>query len=148
MKIEKFIKDKGNKYKVIIDDIEYILFDDIILKYSLLNKKIIDKSLFNEIIKENEYLKNYYLVLKYISNRLRCKKEIIEYLKKKDVDDNNISFIIEKLNDEGYLNEYVYLKSFINDSINLSDDGPLKIKKKLMSPNSLTIDLNCAKGSS
>ena len=132
MKIEKFIKDKGNKYKVIIDGSEYILFDDIILKYLFLNKKIIDKSLFNEIIKENEYLKNYYQYLKYISKRLRCKKEIIEYLKKKDVDDNNISFIIEKLNEEGYLNEYVYLKSFINDSINLSDDGPLKIKNKLI----------------
>ena len=132
MKIEKFIKDKGNKYKVIVDDNKYILFDDIILKYSLLNKKIIDKSVFDEIVKENECLKNYYLALKYISNRLRCKKEIIDYLKKKDVDDNNISFIIDKLNNEGYLNEYVYLRSFINDSINLSDDGPLKIKNKLI----------------
>ena len=40
--------------------------------------------------------------------------------------------ILDKLSNDGYLNEYVYLKSFINDSINLSDDGPLKIKAKLI----------------
>ena len=45
MNITKFKKDKGNKYKVIIDNEEYILYDDTILKYSLLTKKNIDKVL-------------------------------------------------------------------------------------------------------
>jgi regulatory protein len=132
MNITKFIKDKGNKYKVIIDNGEYILYDDAILKYSLLSKKYIDNELFEEVIKYNDSLKYYYLVLKFINKRLRCKKEIIDYLAKKEANKDIIDFIINKLSNEGYLNEYVYLKSFINDSLNLSDDGPLKIKAKLI----------------
>ena len=132
MNITKFIKDKGNKYKVIIDNDEYVLYDDAILKYSLLSKKYIDNELFEEVIKYNDSLKYYYLVLKFINKRLRCKKEIIDYLAKKEANKDIINFIINKLSNEGYLNEYVYLKSFINDSLNLSDDGPLKIKAKLI----------------
>ena len=132
MNITKIKKDKGNKYKVLIDDEEYVLYDDTILKYSLLTNKNINEDLFLEVIKYNDFLKYYYLVLKYISKRLRCKKEINDYLKKYDVDKDTIELIIEKLSNEGYLNEYVYLKSFINDSLNLSDDGPLKIKAKLI----------------
>ena len=132
MKITKFIKDKGNKYKVIIDNEEYLLYDDVIVKYSLGLKNDINDELFKEIIKYNDSMKYYYLTLKYISNRLRCKKEIIDYLSKKEVDKDIIEFVIDKLTSDGYLNEYVYLKSFINDSFNLSDDGPLKIKSKLL----------------
>ncbi len=132
MNITKFKKDKGNNYKVIIDNEEYILYDDTILKYSLLTKKNIDEELFLEVTKYNDFLKYYYLVLKYINKRLRCKKEIIAYLSKYDVDKYMIDLILDKLSNDGYLNEYVYLKSFINDSINLSDDGPIKIKAKLI----------------
>ena len=132
MNITRFKKDKGNRYKVLIDNEEYVLYDDTILKFSLLTNKCIDDKLFQEVIKYNDFLKYYYLVIKFINKRLRCKKEILDYLNKYDVDKDNIDLIIKKLNNEGYLNEYVYLKSFINDSLNLSDDGPLKIKAKLV----------------
>ena len=32
MKIKKYTKDKGNKYKVLIDDTNYTLYDDVIVK--------------------------------------------------------------------------------------------------------------------
>ena len=35
MKIQKFVKDNGNKYKVYVDDEVYKLYDDIIVKYGL-----------------------------------------------------------------------------------------------------------------
>ena len=132
MNIVKFKKDKGNKYKVIIDNNEYILYDDTIIKFGLLSKKNINNDVFNEVIKYNEFLKYYYLVLKYINKRLRCKKEIINYLNKYELDNDTINVIIDKLNHDGYLDEYLYLKSFINDKLNLSDDGPLKIKISLI----------------
>ncbi len=49
MKIQKYIKDRQNKYKVVIDDEEYILYDDVIVKYNLLLKSEIDNSSFEEI---------------------------------------------------------------------------------------------------
>ncbi len=139
MKVTKIIKDKSNKYKVIIDDIEYILYDDVLLKYSLGLKNEIDKSSFNELLEYNDFLTYYYMSLKYIQNRLRCEKEVRTYLFKKNVDKNIIDKVIDKLYKDSYLNDYVYIKSYINDSINLSDKGPLKIKQELIN---LDLDIN------
>lgn len=83
MKIQKYIKDRQNKYKVVIDDEEYILYDDVIVKYNLLLKSEIDNSSFEEIKTYNDELKSYYDSIKYISRRLRSEKEIYEYLEKK-----------------------------------------------------------------
>lgn len=132
MKVSKIIKDKSNKYKVIIDGDEYILYDDVLLKYSLGLKNEIDKSTLDELLSYNDFLTYYYMSLKYIQNRLRCEKEVRTYLSKKNVDKNIIDKVIEKLYKDSYLNDYVYIKSYINDCLNLSDKGPLKIKQELI----------------
>ena len=132
MKVSKIIKDKSNKYKVIIDGNEYILYDDVLLKYSLGLKNEIDKSTLDELLSYNDFLTYYYMSLKYIQNRLRCEKEVRTYLSKKNVDKNIIDKVIEKLYKDSYLNDYVYIKSYINDCLNLSDKGPLKIKQELI----------------
>lgn len=132
MKVSKIIKDKSNKYKVIIDGNEYILYDDVLLKYSLGLKNEIDKSTLDELLSYNDFLTYYYMSLKYIQNRLRCEKEVRTYLAKKSVDKNIIDKVIEKLYKDSYLNDYVYIKSYINDCLNLSDKGPLKIKQELI----------------
>jgi len=132
MKVSKIIKDKSNKYKVIIDGNEYILYDDVLLNYSLGLKNEIDKSTLDELLSYNDFLTYYYMSLKYIQNRLRCEKEVRTYLSKKNVDKNIIDKVIEKLYKDSYLNDYVYIKSYINDCLNLSDKGPLKIKQELI----------------
>ena len=132
MKIEKFIKDTGNKYKVIIDDDTYKLYDDTIIKYGLLSKKDITKKELEDILSYNDELLSYYESIKYITRKLRSEKEIREYLKKKDIDNNIINKTVKKLYDNNFLNEEIYLKSYINDRINLSNDGPLKIKRDLI----------------
>ena len=132
MKVSKIIKDKSNKYKVIIDGNEYILYDDVLLKYSLGLKNEIDKSTLDELLSYNDFLTYYYMSLKYIQNRLRCEKEVRTYLSKKNVDKNIIDKVIKKLYKDSYLNDYVYIKSYINDCLNLSDKGPLKIKQELI----------------
>ena len=132
MKIEKFIKDNGNKYKVIIDDDTYKLYDDTIIKYNLLSKKDINKKELDEILLYNDELLSYYESIKYITRKLRSEKEIREYLKKKDIDSNTINKTVKKLYDNNFLNQEIYLKSYINDKLNLSNDGPLKIKRDLL----------------
>ncbi len=132
MKVVKFIKDKGNKYKVIIDDETYKLYDDTIIKYNLLSKKEIDKKLLDEILSYNDELLSYYESIKYINRKLRSEKEIREYLKKKEISASIINKTVKLLYDNNFLNEDLYLKSYINDRINLSNDGPLKIKRDLL----------------
>lgn len=133
MKIKKFKKDKNNLYKVYFDDdIEVSLYDDVIIKYNLLNNKEIDIKKRDEIIKYNDFLDGYYKSIKYINKKLRTELEIEKYLKKLDISNSNINKIINLLYKDGYLNKEMYVKAYISDQFNLTSNGPLKVKKDLI----------------
>ena len=131
MKIIKYIKVSKSKYKIILEDNETItLYEDVILKYELLLKKeILD---LNSILEFNKKYELYDKVLSYINKKIRCEREIINYLKKYTTDDNLINEIISKLKSNNILNEENYITSFIHDKIYLSLDGPVKIKNDLL----------------
>lgn len=133
MEIEKFKKDKNNTYKIYFENGEEILlFDDVIVKYNLLVNKEMNKKKYDEIVKYNNFLDGYYKSIKYINKKLRTELEIEKYLKKQEISSNKIKEIIELLKKDGYLNKDLYLKAYISDQINLTSNGPLKIKKDLI----------------
>ena len=105
MNIVKFIKDKNNKYKVIIDDEEYKLYEDTIIDFSLLTKKSITQKELQEVLTADSELIAYYDSIKYINTRLRSEKEIREYLKKKDITDKVIDKTVNLLYENNFLNE-------------------------------------------
>ena len=130
MKIVKYKKLNGNKYQVILEDNSKInLYEDVILEEELLLKKEIDdlESILNANLKYGIYEE----ALHYISIKLRSKKEIYNYLIKKGYQEEDINKTIDKLIKNGYINDEYYSKCYINDRINLSLDGPIKIKKYL-----------------
>lgn len=131
MKITKYKKIK-NKYKVYIDNDEIDLYENIILKYNLLLKKEITEIELKNIKNDNEKEEIYEKALSYINIKMRSKKEIKKYLQKKNYSEEDISNTINKLEKSGFLNDEQYTKSFIMDKINLSNDGPNKIKYLLI----------------
>lgn len=132
MKIDRLVKTGKNKYKVYFDNSEVTLFEDVILNNDLLLKKDIDLELLDKVIEDNKYYEAYYLSLGYIDIKMRNKNEITKYLKKKDFSNKIIDFTITKLTNLGLLNDNKYIEAFINDKINLSNDGPYKIKRLLL----------------
>ena len=138
MKIQGYKYLGNSKYKVIINNEEYTLYEDIILKYDLLIKDVNEKDL-NKYLEENKRFEAYYVALKYIKTKLRTRKEIEEYLSKKDYNDFDIDYAVARLEQEKYLDERVYAKSYILDAINLKNIGPNKIVIELTN---LGIDKN------
>ncbi len=132
MRINKFKKLGRNKYKVMFDNEELVLYEDIILKHNLLTKKDINIDELEEIVNDNRDYDAYNLALNYIEIRLRSKKEIYEYLKRKEFNESLINDVINKLENLGLLNNKQYIEAFINDKINLSNDGPFKIRSTLI----------------
>ena len=134
MKIIKYKKLSKNRYKIFLESSETLtLHEDIILKYNLLINKQIDD--IDKIKKDNNNYLVYDLALNYISVKMRCEKEIKEYLKKKQIEDELIDKTIIKLKENGYINDRLYVKSFIIDKINLNKYGPNKIKQELLKLN-------------
>lgn len=138
MKIQGYRYLGNSKYKVIINNEEYTLYEDIILKYDLLIKDVNEKDL-TKFLEENKRFEAYYVALKYIKAKLRTRKEIEEYLSKKDYNDFDIDYATSRLGQEKYLDEKVYAKSYILDAINLKNIGPNKIVMELTN---LGIDKN------
>lgn len=131
MKIKKYIKVGSNKYKVILsDDTSLVLYEDVILKFNLLLEKEI-KDL-NLVLSYNEKFSLYDKVLGYISKKNRTEVEVRNYLKKYTSSLEDIDNIINKLYENNILNKENYIKSYINDKIYLSLDGPNKIKNDLI----------------
>ncbi len=131
MNIIKFTKKRGSWYELLLENNDKLLIhEDLILKYELLLKRKIDKNR-NKIIDENNYYIAYDKAVKYLSTKTRSKFEIRNYLLKQNMDSDKIDFTIQKLSDQGYLNDEIYAKLYVKDRINLSNDGPNKIISNL-----------------
>lgn len=128
MEVKSYKKKQNNMYEVTFSNGEkYNLYDDIILKYELLINKDIKDSTLKKLLNDNNKKDSYYKALKYISIRMRSKKEIKTYLAKYDYSPSDISFALESLQKDGYLDDKIYAKAFVQDSINLTSHGPKKI---------------------
>lgn len=133
MEIKNIKKLKSGKYKIELDGNNKILtYDDVIINNNLLYKKNIDHDLLENINIETSYYDIYTKVLKYISIKMRSKKEIIEYLNKNKVEKNDQEKIIDHLTKSGLLDDEMFAKAFVSDKIFLSNIGRLKIKKELL----------------
>ena len=130
MKIEKYESINNGQYKIYLSDGTILKINsDVIINNNLLYKKERDNTLLNKILKENDHANIYNKCVKYISVRLRSKKEIIDYLKKLNID--NTADIIDKLTKNNLINDEVFTKAFIKDKINFTSYGPYRIRQEL-----------------
>ncbi|MDE5539939.1 MAG: RecX family transcriptional regulator, partial [Bacilli bacterium] len=118
--------------KITTDKGEYKLYDDIIVKHELLLKKEIDEKDFQKIVDENNLFKAYYVGLKAISVKMRCEKEIKDILKKKQYNNKEIDYAIERLSKDGYLKHDVYIEAYVHDMLSLYLVGETKILNDLV----------------
>ena len=133
MKITKYEKKKNGMYQIFFDDgFNVDIHEEIILKYNLLIKKQATNFEIEKMLDENKKYISYNLAIKYLSVKMRSKKEIKEYLLKKDIEFETIDEVIKLLEKDHYLDDYTYSKAYVNDKILLSNDGPYKIKNKLL----------------
>ncbi len=132
MNIIKYKKIGKDKYKVYFENQELTLYEDVILKYNLISKKNIDIELLENVLESNKYYEMYNLALNYMSFKMRSESEIRDYLIKKDASSEIVNQIIDDFYSKNILNDKLYIKSYINDSVNLKDIGPLKIKNELI----------------
>ena len=132
MKINKFKKIGSNKYRIYFDNETLVIYEDVILKYNLLYKKDIDTDLLLQINEDNYKASIYDSAIRYIGIRMRSIKEVKEYLNKKKYDNKDIESVVNKLIEQGLLNDKKFAISYVNDKIYLTKSGPDKIKNELI----------------
>ena len=133
MEIKNIKKLKSGKYKLELNnDKKIVTYDEVILNRNLLFNKNIDEDLLNKIEIDTNYYDVYTKVLKYISIRMRSKKEILLYLEKKGIDEVDSKKIIDDLSKLNLINDEFFARAFSADKIYLNRYGRKKIKKELL----------------
>ena len=132
MKVEK-IKKTGNKYKIVFSDNTVLkTYDDVIINNGLLYNHEIDSEILNKLNIDTNYYDIYYKTINYITRKLRSEKEVNQFIDKNDVSNKDKEEVIRKLKEIGLINDINFVKAYVSDRINLSNDGPLKIRKSLL----------------
>ena len=94
-KIYKIKKNK-NKYTIILNDnTSFSFYSDTLIKYNLLKPRVISDEEFGEIINYNNYIEAYNVALKYLTIKLRTKKEVERKLN--EYSKNVVENVINKL---------------------------------------------------
>lgn len=133
MKILVFQKQKNGQYKLKLEDNqELVVYEDLILKYDLLLHKTITDNVLQKLQEENQMYECYYTGLKYLKTKRRSRKELEEYLLKKDYSKDQTEYAILKLVNQGYINDQAYAVAYLHEQLNLNLSGPRKIQEELI----------------
>lgn len=116
---------KGEEYAFSVDQ-------DILIRFQLKKGMELDELDITEIQFEDEVKKAFNMALTFLSYRMRSKKEIVDYLKKKEVDDPIIPDVIHKLIDYKYINDEEFAKAYVRTQVNTAIKGPEVIKQELI----------------
>ncbi len=131
MKVLKCKKLRGNKYLIIFDNYKEVeLYEEVILKYELLLNKDIDNNMEN-LLEENRLWDCYYSAINYLKFKNRSVFEVKNKLKK-DYNEKEIDFVINKLCEQKYLDDYLYASNLFNEKILVTLHGPNLIKNDLL----------------
>ena len=131
MKILKIKKMANNKYKISLDNFEITTFDNVILEYNLLYKKELTEKELKEISSKTNYFDAYNKTIKYITKKIKSKREVEKYLESFDLKSDEKKEILNKLIGLNLINDRLYCRAFINDKINISKYGVIKVNKQL-----------------
>jgi len=71
------------------------------------------------------------LALKYLDRRMRSRKELTDYLRRKRCDDRDIETVADVLAERGYLDDAAFAAAFARDRVRLAPRGYRLIEKEL-----------------
>ncbi len=121
LKIENITyNDSKSLFEIIIED------EKIFISYEELEdyKFSVGMDISFDVYKELSVLSNknlgFCLALKYTSSRLISSHKLRDYLRRKDIDNDSINMIIEELQENGIINDELYLEYYISDKMNLN----------------------------
>lgn len=94
--------------------------------------KILNDEEFSKLKDFNDYNVNFSKALNFISYRIRSKKEVYTKLKKEDVPEEHIDKIISKLEEDEYINDYKFAKTFFESKTRINKWSNKRIEYELI----------------
>jgi regulatory protein len=119
------VEGNGDTYGFSVDEA-------ILVEFGLRKGLELEETTIEQLIRQDTIQKSYLLAINYLSYRMRSRKEMNDYLIQKDVEEEHITIIMERLTKEGLLNDRQFAEAFTLTRMNTSSKGPLLVKRELM----------------
>lgn len=130
--VKSLTKLKNNLYKVTLESGQtFRVSEDVLVRQRLLKGTELTASAITDIAKQTQLDHGYQQALNYLSYQLRSEKEMIDYLRKKEIDEESTAEIIKRLQDLNLVDDLIYSESYVRTQGRLADKGPRVIKDKL-----------------
>ncbi|MGP4042554.1 recombination regulator RecX [Gracilibacillus sp. D59] len=120
-----FLKEKEQEYY------GFSVNEDILIEYYLRKGLVLTPDMIKQIQEKDESYKAYTLSVKYLSYRMRSEQELIDHLQRKEIDDTYIGEVMDRLKQEGLVDDLAFSEALVRTRLQTSSKGPLMIKKEL-----------------
>ncbi|RKQ31401.1 recombination regulator RecX [Oceanobacillus halophilus] len=132
--IQKKRKDRYNIFLTDGEKEEYAFSVDeaILVEFQLRKGLELEDSMIQTLVEKDTIQKSYGMAINYLSYRMRTKKEMRDYLVKKEVEPEHIPIIVDRLMNEKLLDDKQFAQMFVRTRMSTSNKGPMLIKKELM----------------
>lgn len=121
-----FLEQDGNEYYA------FSVEEDTLIAEHLHKGMEIDQATIQSLIEKDDLHKGYSLALHYLSFRMRSSQEMYQYLMKKELDQEQIDVIIDRLINEKWLDDRMFAEAFVRTKVQTTSKGPQLIKKELL----------------
>lgn len=136
-------KRKG-RYNIFLDgSYAFPVAEATLIEFRLMNGVELTDGQVKEIQDRENINKAYGDAVNYLSYQLRTKKEIKDYLYKKEYHKDAVEDVLQRLEKLHYLDDESYAQSFINTQLRTTANGPKIIEQKLLQkgvPNNIVQD--------
>ena len=126
---------KNRRYSVIIKSesktTNFDISEDILVEYRLVQEKVLSKTDYKKFVIANDRDKVYQKVLHYALYKMRCTKEITDFLTKKKIPYEEQAYYLKKLRKTKILDDLKYAEIFVRESFDFGKKGPKKIMYEL-----------------
>ncbi|OJG96602.1 regulatory protein recX [Enterococcus termitis] len=130
--ITKITKDKGQFYLIWLSSGEKLrVSEDTLVRQRLLKGQEVTEAMIEQIKKAGSYDVGLQMSLNYLSYQLRSTKEILDYLKEKEILPEDRKKIVIRLEEMNLLDDKSYSESFVRTMMRTSDKGPKMIEQQL-----------------
>ncbi|MBB5355598.1 regulatory protein [Anoxybacillus mongoliensis] len=120
-----FVEEDGSKQVVSVDQ-------DILIEYRIKKGMAVTAEQWAEMMKKDDEKQAYKLALRFLAYRMRSKREVADYLAKKDIDARTIERVIVKLQHERYIDDEQFAHAYVQTQMNTTMKGPYVICRELM----------------
>lgn len=132
MKIQKVEAAKKQMFIVHLSDGQkFRAHEESVVRYRLISGRELDEGELDEIMEGISYDEAYIKALKYISYKLRSKYEVEQYLLDGDFMEQVAAHTVDRLMQEGYIDDKRYAEALKNTMLNTTLKGPGLLQREL-----------------